>query len=153
MNLKLQFPFRLRDHMTEQQDKSAASIKVIGIIQAYYSLDRKKKQERSTEPIRIKGAPGFFQEKMKNSKLKEYLNGFSDDADISLIVANTQNRKVYETKEVIVMTDVEIPAFVIDVCNERDMDAEEISVCEECERNADNLEGQMDITDFPEVMP
>ena len=63
---------------------------------------------------------------MKNSKLKEYLNGFSDDADISLIVANTQNRKVYEPKEVIVMTDVEIPAFVIDVCNERDM---------ECRRN------------------
>jgi len=91
--------------------------------------------------------------RMKNSKLKEYLNGFSDDADISLIVANTQNRKVYEPKEVIVMTDVENPAFVIDVCNERDMDVEEISVCEECERNADNLEGQMDITDFPEVMP
>ena len=50
-------------------------------------------------------------ERMKNSKLKEYLNGFSDDADISLIVANTQNRKVYEPKEVIVMTDVEIPAL------------------------------------------
>ena len=90
---------------------------------------------------------------MTNQELKEYLNGFSDDVEISLIVANTQKRKVYEPKEVIVMTDVEIPAFVINVCNERDMDAEEISVCEECERNADNLEEQMDISDFPEVMP
>lgn len=91
--------------------------------------------------------------RMKNSKLKEYLNGFSDDVEISLIVASTQKRKVYEPKEVLVMTDMEIPAFVIDVCNERDMDAEEISVCEECERNANDLEVQMDITDFPEVMP
>lgn len=31
MNLKLQLFFRLRDHMTEQQDKNVTSIKVAGI--------------------------------------------------------------------------------------------------------------------------
>lgn len=38
MNLKLQLSFSLHDHMTEQQDKIATSIKDIGIIQVYYSL-------------------------------------------------------------------------------------------------------------------
>ena len=33
------------------------------------------------------------------------------------------------------------------------MDAEMVAACEECERDAENIEGQMDITDFPEVMP
>lgn len=33
------------------------------------------------------------------------------------------------------------------------MDAEEIAACEESERNADDLEGQMQIEDVPEVMP
>ena len=31
MNLKLQLFLRLRDHMTEQQDKIVASIKVVGV--------------------------------------------------------------------------------------------------------------------------
>lgn len=30
---------------------------------------------------------------------------------------------------------------------------EEKEVCNECERDAEKLEGQMDITDFPEVLP
>lgn len=38
MNLKLRLSFSLHDHMTEQQDKIATSIKDIGIIQVYYSL-------------------------------------------------------------------------------------------------------------------
>ena len=33
------------------------------------------------------------------------------------------------------------------------IDAEEIAACEESERNADDLEGQMQIEDVPEVMP
>lgn len=137
--------------MTEQQDKNNVSNKVYGLSIRKYSITLATKNQERSRTSAHKGYPVPM--RMKNSKLKEYLNGFSDDADISLIVANTQNRKVYEPKEVIVMTDVEIPAFVIDVCNERDMDAEEISVCEECERNTDDLEGQMDISDFPEVMP
>lgn len=137
--------------MTEQQDKNNVSNVAYGLLVRKYSSTLVIKNQERSRTSAHKGYPVPM--RMKNSKLKEYLNGFSDDADISLIVANTQNRKVYEPKEVIVMTDVEIPAFVIDVCNERDMDAEEISVCEECERNTDDLEGQMDISDFPEVMP
>ena len=28
-----------------------------------------------------------------------------------------------------------------------------VAACEECERDAGNLDGQMEITDFPEVLP
>lgn len=33
------------------------------------------------------------------------------------------------------------------------MDAEMTAACEESERNAEELDGRMDITDFPEVLP
>ena len=33
------------------------------------------------------------------------------------------------------------------------MYAEMVAACEDDERDAENIEGQMDITDFPEVMP
>ena len=35
----------------------------------------------------------------------------------------------------------------------KDMDSDMVAACEEDERKADNLSGQMEITDFPEVMP
>ena len=92
---------------------------------------------------------------MKNSELKEYLNKFPDDAPVSIVCANPKKRKVYEPKTVIIMTDEEFtyPAFVIEIKNERNMTDEERTMCEECERDADDLEGQMQIEDFPEVMP
>lgn len=103
-------------------------------------------------PIRIKGAPGSC-EKMKNSELKEYLNTFSDDAPISVILANQRKRKRYEITGTFCVKDLGQPVFCIEVGKEVDMDAEEIAACEESERNADDLEGQMEITDFPEVLP
>ena len=45
------------------------------------------------------------------------------------------------------------PLILIDIGKESDMDAEMISACEEDEKSADDLEGQMQIEDFPEVMP
>ena len=45
------------------------------------------------------------------------------------------------------------PIFCIDIGEAKDMDAEMVNACEECERDAENIEGQMDITDFPEVLP
>ena len=72
-------------------------------------------------------------EKMTNRELKEYLNTFPDDAEIRLILAN--------------------PIFCIDVGKESDMDAELVQACEEDEKNAENLAGQMNITDYPEVLP
>lgn len=48
---------------------------------------------------------------------------------------------------------MEQPVFCVTVGEEKDMDSDMIAAREEDERNADNLSGQMEITDFPEVMP
>lgn len=92
---------------------------------------------------------------MKISELKEYLNTFPDDAPVSIVCANPRKRKVYEPKMVLLMSDEEFkfPALVIDIKNERNMTEEERRACEDGERDADDLEGQMQIEDFPEVMP
>lgn len=108
---------------------------------------------KEPEPIRIKGAPGSFQKKMKNSELKEYVNSFPDDAPVSIICANPRKRKLYKLENVIWVTDQEQSLILIDIGKESDMDAEMISACEEDEKSADDLEGQMQIEDFPEVMP
>ena len=90
---------------------------------------------------------------MKNSKLKEYLNTFSDDANVVLLLANPRKRKLYEVERVDFITDMGQPVFCVTVVEAKDMDSDMVAVCEERERNADNLSGQMEITDFPEVMP
>lgn len=90
---------------------------------------------------------------MKNSELKEYLNTFSDDSEISLILVNPMKRKVCEVERVDFITDMGQPVFCVTVGEEKDMDSDIIAAREEDERNADNLSGQMEITDFPEVMP
>ena len=90
---------------------------------------------------------------MKNSELKEYLNTFPDDADISLILENPRKRKLYEVDRVDFITDMEQPVFCVTVGEAKDMDADMVTACEEDERNEENLAGQMEITDFTEVMP
>lgn len=90
---------------------------------------------------------------MTNEQLREYLNTFPDDAPVSVILANPRDRKLYEVVDVFGITDVPNPTFCIDVGKEKDMDADMIATCEADERNEESLEGQMDITDFPEVMP
>ena len=90
---------------------------------------------------------------MKNCELKEYLNTFPDDADVILILANPRERKLYECVDVLFITDQGQPIFCIDVGNESDMDEELVAACEEDERNAEQRDGQMEITDFPEVLP
>ena len=90
---------------------------------------------------------------MKNSELKEYIDTFSDDANVVLLLANPMKRKLYEVEGVDFITDVEQPVFCVTVGEAKGMDSEMVAVCEECERNADNLSGQMEITDFQEVMP
>ena len=90
---------------------------------------------------------------MKNSELKEYLNMFSDDSEISLILANPMKSKLYEVERADFITDMEQPVFCVTVGEAKDMDSEMVAVCEEDERNAENLSGQMEIADFPEVMP
>lgn len=90
---------------------------------------------------------------LKNSELKEYLNTFPDDAPVSVILANPRKRKLYSLENILYITDQGQPVFCIDVGEEKDMDAEAVTACEECEQNSKNLEGRMEITDFPEVMP
>lgn len=90
---------------------------------------------------------------MTNLEVQEYLKKFPDTAPISIVIANPQMRKVYEPKSVMFLTDAEIPAILVDVEKERTFNDEEIAVCEECERDAENIKGQMDISDFPEAMP
>lgn len=90
---------------------------------------------------------------MKNIELKEYLNTFPDDAPVSVILANPRKRKLYECVDAFGVTGEGQPIFCIDVGEAKDMDDEMVAACEECERDSENIEGQMDITDFPEVMP
>lgn len=90
---------------------------------------------------------------MKNSELKEYLNTFPDDAPVSVILANPRKRKLYECVDAFGVTGEGQPIFCIDVGEEKDMDAEMVAACEDDERDAEKLEGQMCITDFPEVLP
>ena len=90
---------------------------------------------------------------MKNSELKEYLNTFQDDADISLIFANPRKRKLYEVERIDFIMDIGQPVFCVTVGEAKGIDADMVTACEEDERNEENLAGQMEITDFPEVMP
>ena len=90
---------------------------------------------------------------MKNRELKEYLNTFSDDANVVLLLANPRKRKIYEVERVDFNTDMGQTVFCVTVGEAKDMDADMVEACEEDERNAENLSGQMEITDFPEVMP
>lgn len=108
-------------------------------------------KRKGAEPARIKGTRFLW--KMTNKELKEYLNIFPDDAPVSFILANPRNRKLYETVEVMFVTDQGQPLILIDVGNESDMDAKMVATCEADEKSTDDLEGQIQIEDFPEVMP
>lgn len=90
---------------------------------------------------------------MTNGELKEYLNTFPDDVNISVILANPRERKLYEVVDSFGITDAPNPTFCIEVGQAKDMDAELVAACEEDEKEAQQLAGQMNITDFPEVMP
>lgn len=85
---------------------------------------------------------------MNNGELKEYLNGFPDDASLSVILVNPKKRKLYEINKIYIGSDFGHPAFFIDVGKESDMDEEMVKACEEDE----NVAGQMEIEDFPEVL-
>ena len=90
---------------------------------------------------------------MKNSELKEYLNTFPDDVEVSVIIADPKNRKLYPLTNYTGITDMEQPVFCLEVGEPKEFDAEMIASAEADERNARQLEGQMEIADFPEVLP
>lgn len=90
---------------------------------------------------------------MKTGELKKYLDKFPDDVHIGIVLANPRDRKLYKVENIIAKTDQTQPVFCIDVGEEIDMDAELGTACKECKQETDDLEGQMRIEDFPEVMP
>ena len=80
---------------------------------------------------------------MKNSELKEYLNGFPDDSDIAVIIVNPKERKHYPLTDYAVITDMGNPVFLFEVCRGKVFE----------ESRDDNLPVQTDFSDFPEVLP
>lgn len=66
----------------------------------------------------------FLSREMENKELKEYLGEFSEDSDVSIIVANPEDRKVYMPEAVLLMKDEEVhqPCFIVRVGAARDMD-------------------------------
>lgn len=90
---------------------------------------------------------------MKNSELKKYLNMFPDDEDVVILLANPKERKKYEHVNTFGITDQQMPILCIEVGSESNLDADEVAACEEDEKEAGQLAGQMNITDFPEVLP
>lgn len=62
--------------------------------------------------------------KMENKELKEYLGEFNEDSDVSIIVANLEERKVYMPEAVLLMKDEEVnqPCFIVRVGAARNMD-------------------------------
>lgn len=90
---------------------------------------------------------------MKNGDLKKYLDEFPDDAKVNMVLANPKERKLYEVVDILVVTGENNPIFCVCVGKESEMDEELQAAVEEDERHSENLPGQMDITDYPEVMP
>ena len=86
---------------------------------------------------------------MTTKELKEYLNRFPDNTNISLILANPRKRKLYEVVYAFGIIYAQNPVFCIDVGKESDMDAELVAACEE----AENIAGQINIYDYPEIVP
>lgn len=80
---------------------------------------------------------------MKNSELKEYLNTFQDDAEISVIIANPKEREKYPLKDYYGITDLGNPVFLLEVGKPKNLEEE---------RDV-NILGQMEFRDIPGVMP
>ena len=72
---------------------------------------------------------------MKNIELIEYLNMFPDDADVSLLLANPKERKIYRHTGIQGITDIDEPVLVAEITETLDMDEAMVKACEEDERN------------------
>ena len=80
---------------------------------------------------------------MKNSELKEYLNDFPDDVDVSVIVANPKERKHYPLTGYSGITDMGQPVFMLEVGQPKKFE----------DKGDADIPGQTDFEDFPEVLP
>ena len=74
---------------------------------------------------------------MTKKELKDYLAGFEDDTNVGIIAAWPEKRKVYAHGGAIVLTDSKIPAIILEIIGERNMEEEEKDACEECEKQSE----------------
>lgn len=80
---------------------------------------------------------------MKNSELKEYLNSFPDDTEVSVIIADTKARKRYPLTDYHGITNMEQPVFLLEIGKPENLDDEK----------GTDIPGQTDFGGFPEVLP
>ncbi len=80
---------------------------------------------------------------MKNSELKECLNTFPDDAEVSLIIANPKEKKYYPLKDYHGITYLEKPVFLPEVGKPENLEEEKDT----------DISGQMEMGSIPVVMP
>lgn len=79
--------------------------------------------------------------KMENKLLKEYLGEFNEDSDVSIIIANPKDRKMYKPEIMFMIApedeeEKEGPVICIEVGQPRDMDKEEPEMAMDVEREA-----------------
>ena len=78
---------------------------------------------------------------MENKLLKEYLGEFNEDSDVSIIIANLKDRKMYKPEIMFMIAPEdeekkEGPVICIEVGQPRDMDKEEPEMAMDVEREA-----------------
>ena len=89
---------------------------------------------------------------MSNAEWQAYLANYSEKEDVNILLASPKERKLYKLDKVFLITDYETPLICIEVGESVDMDEQMVAECEKCEKE-NNLEGQMNISDYPGVLP
>ena len=64
----------------------------------------------------------FENSKMKNSELKKYLDAFPDDVPVSVMLANLRKSTLFGLENIMSVTDIGQPVFLIDAGEEFDME-------------------------------
>ena len=90
---------------------------------------------------------------MSNTELQIYLSTYSGKENVSILLANPKERKLYKCENVMFISDHDTPIICIEVGESVDMDTQMVAVCEECEKENDIVEGQMEISDYPGIIP
>ena len=90
---------------------------------------------------------------MQNEELKRYFASYAGEKEVAILLANPQKRKMYECVGVELITDMGKPVIGIIVGEESNMESELVAVGKECESNDDILKGQMEISDYPGIVP
>lgn len=80
---------------------------------------------------------------MVKRELKEYIDLFSDDTEVSVIIADIKTRKRYPITGHHGITDLDGPTFLLEIGKPEPLD----------EMVNNTIPGQIGLEDFPEVLP